>query len=96
MASASAANKILVDFKQNHALRDALGGKQVGEKCTLKIKLQVDRISEEGFEGSIEEITPEGYKPPPTMQNDGSGKIKPEADSEPVMVMVRGKQAKGY
>lgn len=87
------ANKISLDFKDNPALRDALGGKKIGDRCTVTIKFQIDRLTEEGAEGTIQSIEPEGYAPGPNINN-GESKIFPDGAREPVMVVVAGRAAK--
>ena len=91
-------NKIFIDFTDNMALRDALGQKRVGDKFEVTIKGQVTRTTEEGFEGTIDGMKVPGYVEPPTMAGKGDNEITPDAEEEPVMVMVRGKRgaAKGY
>ena len=84
-------NKISLDYKENPALRDALSHKRIGESCTVKIAFQIDKFTEEGAEGTIKTIEPEGYKPGPNI-NDGSPKITPEGSTEPVMVVVAGRR----
>jgi hypothetical protein len=86
-------NKITLDFKENPALRDALGHKRIGDTCTVKIKFQVDKVTEEGVEGTTQVIEPEGYKPGPGV-NDGESKITPEGATEPVMVVVARRREK--
>jgi hypothetical protein len=82
------ANKVLLDFSNNPELRAALSTYKVGQKLKLEVELQIDSFTEEGLEGSVKSIAPEGYEAPPGATNEGEGEIKPKVN-EPVMMMVK-------
>lgn len=80
-------NKVHFDFKDNPKLRDTFSGKQVGDRCTLEVELQVDELTEEGLVGTVKSITPEGYEP---HSADDEEEISPASD-EPVLMVIGGK-----
>ena len=95
------ANKVTFDFKSNPALRDAFAQKRPGDKCKGTLSFQVDEITEEGLVGTLEEFKPDGYKPNTAQSSadvDKDGTVRPNAVTEPVMLVVAGKRnkSKGY
>ncbi len=89
------ANKILLDFKDNPDLRAALSTKKPGDKFKIEIRVQVVSLTDDGLEGNIESVAPEGYVAPPgdvTQTNQKEIEVSP---TEPVMVMMKGKRNNG-
>lgn len=82
---------ISLDYQDNPELREVFSRKEIGEKCKLTIKLQVDRKDDTGMDGTILEISPsEDYSDEEKMDesHSQSSRGKKRGKMEPMLMAV--------
>lgn len=85
-----AKNQIALDFRNNPELAEVFSRKEIGETCTLTIKLQVNSKDADGVKGTIKEIEAEDYEDSgEEVENEAGEKSAPTA-SITVMPMDMG------
>lgn len=91
-------NTLSLDYRDNDEVKSAFAGKQVGDKVTLEIEVQITEMNDEGVQCSIESIQPEDYEP--NDENDASktsdekGKVMPTSKTPVMVVMGMGGKGK--
>lgn len=79
-------NTLTIDFQDNPDLREIFGTKEVGEKCTLTVKIQVMSKYPEGVQCAIEKVITDDY---------GDGEKEAKADEkEPILMTIKAKNRK--
>lgn len=79
------ANVLTIDFAGNPDLREVFSGKDVGDKVTIRVELQVMSKQPEGVQCAIEKVITEDYG------QDGEEKEAVADESEPIMMRMRKK-----
>lgn len=86
-------DRLHLSWDQNPSVREALGDKKPGEKCTIELRLQVDAVNPDGADFTIEAAVPEGYEIAKDDDNAAAPGSMPD-DATPLGVVVRMQKAK--
>ena len=82
-------NSISIDYKDNPDLQEAFAGKKAGDRVKVEIEFLVTDNREDGMDGSIDTIKPDGYKPKTDEEPEA---VEPDANEEPVSVVIAARQ----
>lgn len=85
-------DKLHLSWDQNPSVREALGDKKLGDKCTIELHLQVDDINPDGADFTIEAAVPEGYELSEN-EDDASSPGTIPNDATPVGMVVKSRKA---
>ncbi len=82
-----AKNEIRIDVRNNPKLAEYFSRKDDGDKCTLEIKLTKTTQTEDAIIGTVDSISPEGYKEKDPETGKTEKEYEPSADDS-VMVEI--------
>lgn len=87
-------NQLVLDYRDNPELQEALQGKQPGDEVTLEFDLMVTDNTDETFTADIDAVGLESPDDESAEEADGDEdkEVKPTAD-QPVMVVMVSKRA---
>lgn len=88
MDSSGTSNCLHIDYTGNPDLKDLFGGKDIGDKVTLKLKLQVMSKTPDGIKLAIDKVIADG------VENAAGEEAEAEpSETEPIMMRMsrRGK-----
>lgn len=81
-------NTLTIDFADNPDLREVFARYDVGDKCTIKVELQLMSRYPEGVQCAIEKVISEGGG------YEGEDKEAEASEKEPIMMRMRQRGAK--
>lgn len=87
-------DKLVLDLTYDDDLRSYMNSKEVGDKCSLELKLSVDEVTNDQAVLSVDGVVANVYGSEKKMEEEGPGDRKPPAAA--ILLAVEPKGKKGY